>query len=159
MATASPHLVLRRVLAAPLLAAPLPEGVTIVPYSKEHAHAARELMRRVYPGGLNDGGISFEGFWAWLTGDAEYDAKLMFVATADGEVVGFCHCWTSDFIKDLVVAPEWEGRGLGTALLTLALAAFKARGADAVSLKTDLDNIRAQSLYRRLGFEIVERLD
>ena len=150
---------MRRDLGAPIAPAALPAGVGLVPFTRDRANLARELMKRVYPDGLNDGGISFDGFWAWLTGDPEYDASLMWVAERDGEVVGFCHCWTSDFIKDLVVAPEFRRRGLGTALLTIALETFAARGTAFVELKTDVDNDKAQSLYRRLGFVIVEQVD
>lgn len=150
---------MRRDLTAPIAPAPLPAGVTLVPFSKSVAIESRELMRRVYPGGLGDRGISFEGFWDWLTNDPEYDPALMFVATQDGVVVGFCHCWSVPFVKDLVVAPELRRRGLGSALLTLALEAFARRSAVSVDLKTDIENETAQSLYRRLGFVIVERVD
>jgi ribosomal protein S18 acetylase RimI-like enzyme len=150
---------MRRDLGAPVAVAPLPAGIVLVPYDKAIANESRELMKRVYPDGLNDGGISFEGFWHWLTTDPEYDPDLMFVATAGGAVVGFCHCWTGSFVKDLVVAPEFRRRGLGGALLTLALEEFRRRGASAVDLKTDIDNVTAQSLYRRLGFEVIERVD
>lgn len=115
-------------------------------------------MRRSYPGGLGDNGISFDGFWQWLTTDAEFDPALIFIAEADSDVVGLCHCWTGNFIKDLVVDAAWRRRGLGAALLTMALEAFAARGAASVDLKTDVDNLTAQSLYKRLGFEIVERI-
>lgn len=114
-------------------------------------------MKRVYVD-LDDGGISFDGWWDWLTNDPGYDPDLIYIAAEAGEVVGFCVCWNSNYIKDLVVAPEVERRGIGAALLTTALAAFAARGATSVDLKTDVDNIKAQSLYRRLGFEIVERI-
>jgi len=115
-------------------------------------------MRRAYLGDLGDNGITFEGFWNWLTTDPEFDPALVFIAAADGEVVGLCHCWSKNFIKDLVVDEPFRRRGIGAALLTLALEAFAARGVPYVDLKTDLENIKAQSLYQRLGFEIVERI-
>lgn len=153
------YLRMRRDLSASIAPAPLPDGVTLAPFDKATANACRNLLKRLYPEGLGDGGISFEGFWSWLTTDPEYDPDLIFVAEADGEVAGFCHCWRSSFIKDVAVAPEFGGRGIGTALVTMALEAFKARGAASVDLKTDADNGKAQSLYRRLGFVIVERVD
>ena len=150
---------MRRDLTAPIDPLPLPKGIELVPFSKALSNESRELMMRVYPDGLNDGGISFEGFWTWLTNEPEYDPALMFVACQNGIVVGFCHCWRDDFVKDLVVAPEFRRRGLGSALLTLALETFARRGATSVDLKTDVDNDKAQSLYRRLGFAIIERVD
>jgi ribosomal protein S18 acetylase RimI-like enzyme len=41
----------------------------------------------------------------------------------------------------------------------MALLACSAHGASSVELKTDVENVKAQSLYRRLGFEIVERAE
>jgi ribosomal protein S18 acetylase RimI-like enzyme len=114
------------------------------------------VMRRAYDGDLGDHGISFEGYWEWLTTDSEFDPELIFIPEADGEVVGLCHCWTSAFVKDLVVDEPFRRRGLGAALMTLALEAFASRGAASVDLKTGVENVRAQSLYRRLGFEVVE---
>ena len=95
---------MRRDLTAPIDPLPLPKGIELVPFSKALSNESRELMMRVYPDGLNDGGISFEGFWTWLTNEPEYDPALMFVACQNGIVVGFCHCWRDDFVKDLVVA-------------------------------------------------------
>jgi len=136
----------------------MPAGIDLAPFTKVTAYDSRELMKRVYADGLNDGGISFDGFWEWLTTDPEYDPTLMFVATIGEMVVGFCHCWSVPFVKDLVVDPQFRRRGLGSALLTLAMAAFAARGATSIDLKTDIENETAQSLYRRLGFVIVERV-
>ena len=153
----APYIRMRRPLSLPIAPAPLPDGITLAPFTMETASASRTLMKRVYTD-LGDNDISFEGFWNWLTTDPEYDPQLMFVAAADGAVVGLCHCWNTGFIKDLVVAPEFRRRGLGTALLTIALSAFAHRGASSVDLKTDANNLTAQSLYRKLGFEIVERV-
>ncbi len=149
----------RRLEGRPVEATPLPDGITLLPFTRETGYAARELMRRAYDGDLNDCNISFDGWWSWLTGDAEYDYSLMWVAgDGDGKVVGFCHCWRDRFVKDLVVDDAFRRRGLGGALLTRALATFQSRNADYVDLKTDLDNRTAQSLYKRLGFIIVEEV-
>ena len=150
---------MRRDLSLPIAPAPLPAGIILLPFSKETTNAARELMKRVYPEGLNDGGISFEGFWTWLTTDAEFDRDLMFFAARHGVVVGLCHCWRDNFVKDLAVDPSFRKSGLGSALLTTALLAYRGRKAASVDLKTDIGNATAQSLYRRLGFVIVERVD
>jgi GNAT superfamily N-acetyltransferase len=157
-AVTTPHFRMRRSLSMPIAPAQLPEGVVLVPFARETAMAGREVMRRAYDGDLGDRGISFEGFWQWLTTDAEFDPELIFIAEAEGEVVGLCHCWTSNFVKDLVVEDAFRRRGLGAALLTLALEEFARRGAPSVDLKTGVGNVGAQSLYRRLGFEVVERI-
>ena len=153
------HIRMRRDLAAPLAPSRLPAGVSLVPFGRETMRAAHELMQRVYPEGPNDNGISFDGFWEWLTTDSEFDPGLIFIAASDGDVVGLCHCWSVPFIKDLAVDPTFRRRGLGTALLTLALQTFRDRGSASVDLKTEPGNHEAQSLYRRLGFVEVERVD
>jgi len=55
-------------------------------------------------------------------------------------------------LEDCVVHPEHRGRGIGKALLGYALEQVRAEGALRVMLLTDGDNMRAQSLYRKLGF-------
>jgi ribosomal protein S18 acetylase RimI-like enzyme len=54
--------------------------------------------------------------------------------------------------EDLVVRPEYRGRGIGRALLAHVIEQAKADGVLRLTLLTDGDNERAQSLYRRLGF-------
>ena len=149
---------MRRDLGNPIALADLPSGLRLVPFDIETARASRELMNRVYAEGFGDV-VEFDTWWPWLTGDADYDPRLMFVAARDDRIVGFCHCWSGALIKDVVVAPSARGIGLGAALVTMALLAFKARSAPSVDLKTDVENVKAQSLYRRLGFEIVERVE
>lgn len=152
------HLLMRRDLSAPIAPAPLPLGVELLPFDRDSGRQARDLLQRVYPEGIGDNGITFDGFWTWLTTDSEYDPTLMFVVATDGQVVGLCHCWSSAFVKDLAVDPAFRRRGLGAALVTLSLEAFAHRGAAAVDLKTEVTNTEAQSLYRRLGFVAVEQI-
>ena len=135
---------------------PLPSGLTLLPFTEETAKGSCALMTRVHVDG--PGEIPFFAHWFGITMDEEYDPELVFLAADGDEVVGFCQCWTGNFIKDLAVDQTWRRRGLGTALLTRALSAFQSRGADYVDLKTDLDNKTAQSLYKRLGFIIVEEV-
>lgn len=148
---------MRRELGAPLAPAPLPAGIDLVPFTPAVAPACRDLMNRVYDEGFGDP-IPFEHWWPRVSGDPDYDPSMMFVATADSQIIGLCHGWQEPFIKDLVVDPAWRRHGLGAALLTLALAAYAARGAAFIDLKTDVDNLRAQALYLKLGFVIVERV-
>jgi ribosomal protein S18 acetylase RimI-like enzyme len=152
-----PYFRMRRQLDAPIAHAPLPTGVALRPFDIDTARECRDLMNRVYGEGFGDP-VAFDVWWPWLTSDADYAAELMFVAVADGKVVGFCHCWTGAFIKDIVVDRPSRGRGIAGALITMALVASTERAAPFVDLKTDVDNVKAQSLYRKLGFEIVERV-
>src|SRR5262245_1608475 len=103
---------MRRDLTAPISPAPLPQGIALVPFTKGSANESRELMRRAYDGELHDNATTFEGFWQWLTTDAEYDPTLVYVATSKDQVVGFCLSWSVPYIKDLVVDEIWRRRGL-----------------------------------------------
>ncbi len=70
---------------------------------------------------------------------------LRSVSTALGEDVG----WLEDF----VVEPASRGHGVGHALLDAAITEARLRGWARVTLLTDYDNVAAQSLYLRHGFE------
>jgi ribosomal protein S18 acetylase RimI-like enzyme len=55
------------------------------------------------------------------------------------------------------VVPEARRRGVGTELVRKALFEAKAAGVPYVALSVDDRNAPARELYRRLGFEPVER--
>jgi ribosomal protein S18 acetylase RimI-like enzyme len=134
-----------------------PEGIRVATFRDEDAGALHALLER----GYRKGGGSVAGFEEWLptmTGDAEFDPALWFLAWADDALAGVALCWTSGFVKDLVVGESWRRRGLGEALLRQTLAAFAARGAAGVELKVHATNAGAVRLYERLGFVVVERI-
>jgi GNAT superfamily N-acetyltransferase len=54
--------------------------------------------------------------------------------------------------EDLVTAPEHRKRGIGAALLKHVIEQARAEGVLRITLLTDMQNERAQALYRRLGF-------
>ena len=54
--------------------------------------------------------------------------------------------------EDLVVAPEHRKRGIGEALLKHVVAQARAEGVLRMTLLTDMQNERAQAMYRRVGF-------
>jgi ribosomal protein S18 acetylase RimI-like enzyme len=92
-------------------------------------------------------------WWQALSGDEEYDAALIFPVTdTEGQVIAFAQCWSSAFIKDIVVHPEWRKQGIGEALLLHCFQVFYARGAEKTCLKVESNNpFGAERLYRRLG--------
>lgn len=129
-----------------MVAAPLVSG------DAAEIHA---LLQSAYANGFGSVAPDWLGWWELLIADSEFDRDLCFVAKADGQVVGFCLCWTTSFVKDLVVAPDWQGRGLGRALLAAALHALRRRGAEDVRLKVMDGNAVAQRLYEQMGFRPV----
>lgn len=90
-----------------------------------------------------------------MTGDAEFDPKLCFlVRHSAGQLIAFAQCWTSAFIKDLVVHPGYRQGGLGKALLLHVFSAFKVRSVITVSLKVQTANAVAMQLYDQIGMKV-----
>jgi ribosomal protein S18 acetylase RimI-like enzyme len=52
------------------------------------------------------------------------------------------------------VSPEAQGRGLGAALVNVALASFREQGLASATLSVTASNERAHRLYERLGFSV-----
>jgi len=78
------------------------------------------------------------------------------VSEADGRLAGFLSLlrWpqATGAVDDIAVRPDLQGRGLGEAMLRWALAWFRQEGMRRAWLDVLLDNARALSLYRKLGF-------
>ena len=145
---------MRRDLRIPITAMAMPPEVVLEAFDPAQAGVCRDLMNRAY-GEAGDEPVPVGAWYNTMVGDPQYDPSLIWVATSRSAVIGFCQCWRVPFVKDLVVESGWRRRGIGAALLSRALAEFADRGASSVDLKTDIDNVKAQSLYRRLGFVVV----
>lgn len=123
--------------------------------------ADTENLHSLLVGGYRDGGGSVSNLNTWreeMTGDQEYDPSLWILAEADEALVGAVLCWTSGFVKDLVVDEAWRRRGLGEALMRHAFAALAGRGTTVVELKVHAHNAGAIGLYERLGMRVVETI-
>jgi RimJ/RimL family protein N-acetyltransferase len=78
-----------------------------------------------------------------------------FVAEADGEVVGqiFVMASRHGFGEiGMMVAKDWRGRGVGTALMEAAIAYARDQGLHKLSLDVFPHNEAAIGLYKKLGF-------
>ena len=72
-------------------------------------------------------------------------ASLLFtVSTAEGGKAAW--------FEDLVVLPDQRRRGIATQLLKYVVEQARAEGLLRITLLTDMQNERAQALYRRVGF-------
>ena len=70
-----------------------------------------------------------------------------------GRFAGVCLNWSTGWVKDLAVRPEWRRRGLGEALLRHSFRELFRRGVRRIGLKVDSNNgTGAPRLYERLGF-------
>lgn len=146
----------RRRLDGPLAQPIWPTGFAIRRFNPgPDALAVHRLLEAAYVAG---GGTvaSFEPWWSSLSNDDEYDPGLVFtVFDQAGELAGVALCWTTPFVKDLAVARGHRRRGLAMALLRHAFLTFRERGASAVDLKVESDNLGAIALYRSAGMEAV----
>jgi GNAT superfamily N-acetyltransferase len=84
---------------------------------------------------------------------AEPDVEV-WVAEADGEIVGFAQC-TPTFLDGLYVAPTRKGQGIGSLLLDVVDATHP----DGYELWVFESNVGARRLYERRGLVVVERTD
>lgn len=141
----------RRLLDRPVPTPRWPAGIELRPLTGSDPAALHALLVESYRTGF--GTVpDLDDWWTGLTEDREFDAELVFVAVdGDEHPVGFAQCWSSGFLKDLVVAEHWRGKGLGMALLLSVFAACAERNLPAVDLKVVASNAPAQRLYRRLG--------
>ena len=84
------------------------------------------------------------------------ETRRYMVAESGGDIVGYAGLMCIEPIADvqtIAVVPEFEGRGIGSALLTRLIDEARRRRAADVLLEVREDNPRAQQLYIRFGFE------
>ena len=94
-----------------------------------------------------------------LVDDAPHDGAIL-VAEAEGEVVGFVSLShrrhftgaVDASIDDLVVAEDWEGRGIAGALLNAAEAWAREQSLARITVETIAGNDRAKRRYRSFGY-------
>ena len=79
--------------------------------------------------------------WQVIATD-ESDIGVLIVDEADDEI----------YVAEIQVAPEWQGRGIGRAVLRALMDDGAQRG-KSVTLRVLRANGRARALYERLGFE------
>jgi RimJ/RimL family protein N-acetyltransferase len=86
---------------------------------------------------------------------ASRDLERTFVAVAAGELVGELSLIESGFgfgEIGMMVAADWRGRGVGTALVAAAIEWARARGLHKLTLSVFPHNVAAIALYRKFGF-------
>jgi ribosomal protein S18 acetylase RimI-like enzyme len=85
----------------------------------------------------------------------------IYVARDGREVVAMCSLLytistaeggRAALFEDLVVAPDHRKRGIGASLLKYVIEQARADGVLRLTLLTDMQNERAQAMYRRVGF-------
>lgn len=83
-------------------------------------------------------------------GFAEVRLRHDYVNGTETTPVGFLEGW--------YVQPDWQGRGLGRALLAAAKAWTRAKGCSELASDSRLEEVTAQAAHRACGFEETERV-
>jgi ribosomal-protein-alanine N-acetyltransferase len=125
------------------------DGVTLRDMTAEDVTAVEVLERRLFPVDAWPMQMFFDEL-------AQVDTRRYVVAEADGQIVAYAGLMCIEPIADvqtIAVVPEFEGRGIGSAVLTELIEEARRRGAVEVLLEVRADNPRAQALYVRFGFE------
>lgn len=135
-----------------------PADVIVRPFERgRDERAAYELVSdamREVPGSTER---TFEEWSARALGERLSPELSVVAEGADGALAGLALCERWDdrdgYVDYLAVAPAWQGRGLGRALLRAALAGFAAAGLTRGILWVHGDNESATALYRGAGME------
>jgi ribosomal protein S18 acetylase RimI-like enzyme len=149
---------MRRDLRQPIPAAVWPDSTQLLAFNAENAAAIHPLFTL----GAELGGGHVGDFNTWLQGfqtDPEFDPALCLVVEDPLGVVAVAQCWTSAFIRNLVVHPRAQRRGLGLALLNQVFKTFAQRQEGQVDLKVMESNLAARQLYERAGMHYVQRCE
>ena len=78
------------------------------------------------------------------------------VATIDGDLAGFCARETMDnVISDLWVALQYEGKGVGRALIQHLEIEIKKEGYPTSRINVATKNARALGLYQHIGYRVI----
>lgn len=91
-------------------------------------------------------------FWSEL---GQVGTRHYVVALSEDEVIGYaglCDYPDEAFVQTMAVAPSYQGKGVGDALLLDLLAEARRRGQAKVLLEVRADNPAAQGLYAKHGF-------
>ena len=138
------------------------------PVRREDLGAAAQIIHRSHQGSL-DAALnltyatpalcrSFVETLVLRAGCGRFDPEASLVAEGRDGLVGVLLASqlsaTNGHICQVSVLRDEQSRGLGTVLVTSALAGFRRQGLTSASLSVTLENHRAYRLYRTLGFRL-----
>jgi mycothiol synthase len=163
---------MHRDLAADLPEVPSPEGLRLIPVTREWWERVRQAKNEVFRDHWGSEPISVERWEAFLSLPTSRDDLSVIAVTGDDEdavVAGFALAevhpdhweaagYTSAYIGLVGVRREFRGRRLAQALLSVAFAGFRAEGLQRAVLDVDSDSpTGALDLYEHVGFTQASR--
>jgi len=154
---------------------PLPEPLTLQPWSSARFQEAGELVLRAYAGHMdgmiNDQYRSLEGALRFLhnivrfpgCGVFDTDASMLVVDTEADKMAAMLLCGRVreevGHVTQVCVTPEHLRQGLGRRLLIQCAAQLTRRRFDTITLTVTASNEHAVELYTKLGFSVRHRFD
>ena len=147
---------------------PLPHGIALRALKREDLTAAAEIIYQSHQGSV-DAALNMtyatpatcRAFVETLvvrSGCGQFDAEASRYACGPrgplGVLIASRLSRTNGHVCQVSVAPGAQEHGLGVALVTRALAAFRAEGLASATLSVTASNERAHRLYERLGFRV-----
>ena len=125
------------------------DGVSLRDMTEADVAAVEALERRLFP-------VDAWPLQMFFDELSQPETRRYIVAEAAGEIIAYAGLMCIEPIADvqtIAVVPEFEGRGIGSAILTELIEEARRRRAADVLLEVRADNPRAQHLYLRFGFE------
>lgn len=102
--------------------------------------------------------IDYEKVLRWIHKKLENSINEYTVVYAEGKKAGYYHFYKNEDgeyeLDDLYVFPQFQNHGIGTAIIEKCCCSVN----EAVTLYVFIRNEKAVSLYKRLGFVIVETI-
>jgi len=151
----------------------IPDGVTIRPYdSADHQDIMDVTSRSFSPAALD---ANIEEQFGLIAGTTWQDRKLKgvghdlrrhpehtFVAEADGRAIAYISSRaykeiSTGHIANLAVDIDWQGHGIGKALIQAALDHFRGIGLQYARIETLEQNARGSHIYPSFGFKEIGR--
>jgi ribosomal protein S18 acetylase RimI-like enzyme len=143
----SHHIVMMKWQKQPIQNGVLPPGISVRPMTLDDLEATfiidQSAFVPVWQNSIDTLEIAFR------------QAGIASVALIEGQVAGYqisTPTHMGGHLARLAVLPEFQGKGLGTALLSDLLVQFSRRGALVVTVNTQKDNQVSLSLYKKAGF-------
>ena len=100
--------------------------------------------------------IDYDRVMAWVRRKIESSISEYTVVYANGKKAGYYHFYRNEDgqfeLDDLYIFPEFQNRGIGTEIIEACCNSVNAP----VMLYVFIENKRAVSLYKRLGFEVTQ---
>lgn len=149
-------------LAGPIAQPQWPEGVTVRTADPDQdAKAIHKLIVNAFSWGDKDP-VSFEEWQGSMMRPDIFDPELWFLAEYNDKVVGASLTFSfpeGGWVRQLAVYKNWQGRGIGAALLRHSFLAFKDLGHEKVGLGVRADNEHAVEFYEQLGMKRARQYD